>query len=590
MDPKRFRLLSLLWILALLIAAVCSPQTVQAASRTCTWTAGSGIDYYWSNSSNWSCTGAAGQPTAEDDVIIPSGFPFGNTPLVSGSAAAGNITISSGLRIGAGAMLTVAHYWQNAGEASLASQGTIVGNGIVSPSGIFHFLDSGTINGQVTILASATASVAVVYVQGNVYNNGTLTGESVDAQFHMQGPRIENFGVVSVNEFMFERGSVQEVYGGGTWSGGIDYLTINNNTRLKTVANITFKPLHFLVVGAGDMLDTDIRRVTFEGPCEVNVSGTIGGPSSGSIHTQGEGVSILVPNEGHFNQRLFVDGGITRASGVFSGPVTVDIEGTLRVMAPPAPRLYADSMVVVNGVLDGEDPESVFEMRGYEMVVNGIVSVPTLELNGANTQSVIGLTRLEPDNLVVLTPGGVTLDVPVYLDGVLTLSANLYVDPSAYVNLSESAIIDGSNADKDIFGNIERQGPFVQGKSYSFGNLNLTVTFTNTGSALPNTVIMVTKQSPWDDLPGSINRSYTMYTMGGDGWTASLRLDYRDSELHGGDGHLVAWSRASAPDPWERSTVAEASESQNWIELQGLTHFSELGLSSHTVYIPLATR
>ena len=139
--------------------------------------------------------------------------------------------------------------WTNQGAATILSQGTLTGNGEVKSGGTFHLLDSGTYVGNLTIDPLATASVGVVYMQGNVLNNGTLTGESPDAQFHMQGLLFTNYGTVSTNAFYFEKGSgaVQQVNGSGAWNSGINNLFVTNGTVLAPQNDVTFGPQHFSI-------------------------------------------------------------------------------------------------------------------------------------------------------------------------------------------------------------------------------------------------------------------------------------------------------------------------------------------------------
>ena len=101
---------------------------------------------------------------------------------------------------------------------------------------------------------------------------------------------------------------------------------------------------------------------------------------------------------------------------------------------------------------------------------------------------------------------------------------------------------------------------------------------------------MTLKQAPWSDLPGSISRSYRIQTAGGSGWSGSLTLDYRDAELHGPPDFLQVWTRASASSPWAPFPYSLADFNQNWIALQGLIHFSDWGLVSHSVFLPFVKR
>jgi len=588
MNHFGLRILSLILMAVILLSSTGSLSAVAAVDSSCSWSPGV-IDFYWSNGENWACDSGNGPPDAGKDVTISAGQ--GNAPIVSGNAQAKTITLSGWLIINAGANLTVSNGWSNSGEAAIDSQGTIIGNGEVKTGGTFHFHSSGTINGNLLIDALSTASVDVVYLQGNMTNNGSLVGEDLDAQFHMMGPLFSNYGTVSVNEFYFQRGSgfIQQVTGSGSWNSGIDYLFIDTTTHLKVMSNLTFSPQHFLVREDGSQLDVGAFTVTFNAPVEVDDSGSITGSPGGAVYTQNTPVKILVPNEALFNVPLVVKSGITGANGVFDGPVTVDHGATLRVIISPSGYLAANDIVTVNGDLDCDTSET-FVLRGQQMVINGKVGMGSLYLQGVNHQNITGSGSMTFHNLSVDAPGGVDLSVPFQLNGWLALNANLNMVNNGVATLSESAVLTGANADTDIFGKVTRWGSFQKDKSYSFGNLYLTFTFTNNGSGLPSQISLDLKQERWNDLRGSIRRSFSFQTTGGSGWTGSLTLDYRDSELPGPENLLQTWTRASSGLRWMRAVYAEADSTQNWIRLDGLTHFSDWGLVLQGVYIPMVRR
>ncbi|HSD84990.1 MAG TPA: hypothetical protein VLG46_14075, partial [Anaerolineae bacterium] len=339
-----FRLIATLVLIAL-IAATGNPLRASPQGKVCNWTGFSGSDFFWETGDNWACTGGSGPPSGEDDVLISSGW--ANAPIVWGNASAKTVTLSGVLKIAG--HLSVGAKWTNMGEATIQSQGTLEGNGEVTPTGTFHFYDSGTIIGDLTIEPLATASVGVsaVYLQGNVLNNGTLTSEENEGQFHMQGLLFTNYGTVSLKEFYFERSGVQEVNGSGTWSGP-GHLFVTNGTHLTARSDVTFGPQHVLF---DDPLDVGTFKVTFTSP--ASVGGSIVGSPGGSVHTQGDGVSINLSNGECFTPPLVVDNGVTHAYGTFSGTITINQGGTLRVMAAPAGVIKAANEVTVTGTLDG---------------------------------------------------------------------------------------------------------------------------------------------------------------------------------------------------------------------------------------------
>ena len=362
-------------------------------------------------------------------------------------------------------------------------------------------------------------------------------------------------------------------------------MFVTNGTVLAPQNDVTFGPQHFSIGDTGDRLNVGTHQVTFQNPTTVSNGGAIVGSAGGSVHTQGNSVYLGNANESQFTPPLVVENGLTYASGVFSGTITINHGGTLRVKAPPAGTITAVKDVTVTGSLDGENSDVNFYMRGQNFVVNGSVSVAEIHLAGASQQTITGTGSLSLHDVYVDAPGGVKLNAPLSLDGQLSLSQNLYVGSSTLVTLTESAITAGENSDKDIFGTVKRTGPFQTDKLYSFGNLNLTVVFTNAGTALPAVITMTVNQAPWKDLPGSINRSVSIQTTGGNGWSGSLMLDYRDAELHGREDYLQAWTRASSSAPWARISYSER-ECQSELDLvPGFDSFFGLGFG-YLLHLP----
>jgi hypothetical protein len=576
-----FRLFFLLIGIPLVVGFTMNGQGVKAVS-SCSWIANaSSSDYDWNDGNNWSC-GVV--PDSSTDVIINA--PTNSyAPNVSDTRVARTVQVSGFLYIGGFGHLTVGSGWSNSGTAWIDSQGILTGTGEVKPSGVIHFLASGVIDGNLTIDSGATASVDALYAYGNVTNNGNLSSENVDTQFHMLGPLFTNYGTVSTKFFWFEKGGVQHVSGAGTWSGGIASLTVTGPTHLTADSDLNFSPLIFFINNDGSVLDIGAHKVTFNGPSQLGVSGTLTGSTNGTIHTEGVGFEIHIPNGGLFTPPLDVDGGITHAFGTFSGPITVSLDGTLLVMAAPAGSITATMDVTVNGILGGEDAAVYFEMQGHILTVNGLVSVADLWLDGTSQQIITGSGQLNLHRLEVDAPGGLLLSAPLHLDNTLELSGNI-VAPTTTITLAEPAVISGANYDKDIFSTIVRTGPFQKDKDYSFGNQYLSIHFANSGT-LPGSVTMKVSQSPWAGLRGSIKRSYTIQTSGGSGWSANLLLDYRDNEFLGNADYLQAWTRPSASSPWVRQVISGTDTNQDWIEFDGLTHFSDWGLVINTLCLPV---
>lgn len=576
--------LSLIWIF-LAVGFAGPVQTVKADPSTCSWVANaSSLDYDWSDSRNWLCSGVS-VPDSNTNVVIAAPT-SAYAPHVSAAASALSVQITGYLYIDPGKQLTVSAIWTNAGSAIIDSQGTLVGFGEVTNTGVMHFLSSGALQSTLQIDSGATASVGVLYAYGNVTNNGTLTGESLDAQFHMRGPLFTNNGTVAVNSFYFDRGSSQSMSGSGAWNAGIADLFVTGSTQLTAETNLNLSPQHFNINNDSSTFNIGAYHAAFTGPGQLIVSGTLTGAAGGEVHTQGTGMEIHIPDEGIFSTPLVVDSGTTHAFGTFYRSIGIAAGATLLVMDPPG-TLTAMDVVTVNGTLGGEDDNAVFVMRGLIMTVNGQVTVATLQQANTWEQFIQGTGLLTLHNLVVSPL--LMLSVPLQLDGTLTLDGEIEA-PSVSITLAETAVIAGSNADNDIFSNVIRNGPFQKGKAYCFGNQFLSITFANSSASLPTSVALRVTKSPWAGLDGSIRRSYSIVPGGGGSWSADLRLDYRTSELDGNPALISAWTRSAPSSPWQRQGISQANTTQNWVEFDGLTHFSDWGLAIKKVFVPLVQR
>jgi hypothetical protein len=586
MHRTPFRLFLALIGISLVVGLAANGERAKAAPSICNWIANaSSLSYDWGDYHNWGCSGVA-VPDANTIVVIAAPN-SAYAPHVRASASALSIQLTGYLFIDASYQLTVVALWSNAGNATIDSQGTLIGLGEVTNLGAVHFLSSGTLQGNLVIDSGATASVAVLYAYGNVTNNGTLTGESPDAQFHMRGALFTNNGTVATNAFTFDKGGPQSVTGSGVWTGSIANLFVTGPTQLTAESDLVFSPQQFNINNDGSTFNIGAYQVTFNGPGQLIISGTLTGAAGGKVHTMGTGMEIHIPNGGTFNPPLVVDSGTTHAFGTFSGSITIATGATLLVMDPPG-TLTAIPGVTVNGTLGGEDDTAVFEAGGG-MTVNGQVTVANLRLLG-NWEMIIGGSGSMNLHSLEVSPGLLLLlMVPLQLDNTLTLSGDISA-PFVTITLAETAVIAGSNANRDIFSVVQRNGPFQKGKSYCFGNQYLSITFANSSTSLPTSVTMQVSQVPWGDLNDSIKRSYSIQTGGVGNWSADLRLDYRNNEFAGNPALISAWTRSTPSNPWQPQAISQSNTSQNWVEFDGLTHFSDWGLVLTKVFLPFIRR
>ena len=117
---------------------------------------------------------------------------------------------------------------------------------------------------------------------------------------------------------------------------------------------------------------------------------------------------------------------------------------------------------------------------------------------------------------------------------------------------------------------------------------NTTLNF-NSGGTLPTSVtVFVDTVSPGaNTYMTPINRYYVISQSGGSGFTYTLRLHYRTSEvaLPNVNSSLKIWQRTSTgPDVWARLGLTAADSTANyWVEYSGVTTVGTWSLSSTTV-------
>ena len=139
-----------------------------------------------------------------------------------------------------------------------------------------------------------------------------------------------------------------------------------------------------------------------------------------------------------------------------------------------------------------------------------------------------------------------------------------------------------------ILGTVTRTRTFTAGTSYAFEGPYTTLNF-NAGGTLPTSItVFVDTVSPGaNTYMTPINRYYVISQSGGSGFTYTMRLHYRSSEvaLPNVNSSLKIWQRTSTgPDVWARFGATAADSTANyWVEYSGMTTVGTWSLSSTTV-------
>jgi hypothetical protein len=215
---------------------------------------------------------------------------------------------------------------------------------------------------------------------------------------------------------------------------------------------------------------------------------------------------------------------------------------------------------------------STFTTTGSTVVFNGTAAQQT---SGAT------FTNLVINNTIAAAPAhitGVTLLSDATVTGNLLLTSSDLDTGGFTLNMPAGATSGPASGATDVVGNVNRTGftTAAGGNTLSFGNPFNTIKFT--AGTVPTSVnILLAKNAPVS-LPTAVLRSYTITQSGGSGFTATLRLHYRQAELNGNNEAPPNFKLQRGPTPWlgiaPTATSVGVAEN-NWLENNAVTQFSE---------------
>jgi hypothetical protein len=494
-------------------------------------------------------------------LALPDGDTLLSLPLGTSIAGSGKITASGG--------------------------GVIRNDGIITPT--LQVLEQGVSAGGVgsfagPLLVDAGATLTVtqysnLLATGDVTVTGTLGPGSY---LLFGGSTLTNNGAITVNTVQFQ-GSAQALTGTGHLSSTTTArviagttMTLASDHQLGTLqiaaqgaADITGRTLSLSAAGYAlqrtGVLTMTNSTVVYNGtaPQTVGVSGdlyhnlTIANPAGASAETA--------------VYQLSSSGLLRVQSGAFTSPscncndVQIDAGGRLALFPQAAYRLAGDW--TNNGT---------YAPAGGDTVT---FASPVLQSIGGSSVTLFGA-------LVVSNTAGVELNASAGVTRTLTLKGDLTATGSNRLTLDAGATTAGTG---DVWGTVERRGPLVAQHAYSFGNPDNLVTFASAGTLPASFSVTLTSTRP-AGLLGALPRKFGLAFTDGSGYSATLRLHYRDSDLAGlSEPSINPWRLVGTV--WQVQPSSAASAAQNWVERAGVTGPGDWGLAApHRLFLPTLQR
>lgn len=441
--------------------------------------------------------------------------------------------------------------------------------------------------------------------------------------------------------------------------------TITNNSSANHVFNtpITLNATLFVRPNSGNLsfgqIDLQSNFIDVEGNSsrEVNFNGVISG--SGGLATKNSGVTTNLTAQNTFTGALSIENGILRLNRtggttipasnevivnggtlristnqtlsnltLTSGGLTVDAGATLtlnqNITIPDGFTITNNGTIVIQGTLTDSRTTKTFE--------------GTVSFNGSSQQTIAAATTFS--NLTINNTAGVKASGDITVNGVLNLaSANpnatdgaldmviaygtygtvSKLDPNNFnstlehnnlnsyvLNLGATATVTGEG---DVTGKVSRTQTFVNNTTYAFSNANMTLNFTDGGSAsnLPTKVTVIStrgtkglhadKDVADNGNPAiggaAVQRLWQILRTGGQAAARfTVRFPYQDTELNGNtEGNLVTWDHHLDNPAYAGITPHEHGKTNNdatnnFVELanHSLFYLTTEGSTTNTKY------
>lgn len=575
---------------------------------------GGGLYTYVSGGGQW--TNDVDLRIVEDTKVKPTGAVTFKTNAftVGGSGyTGGNVLELSSAEVtfdGSSGAVLVSNLESIVGDYAVNTIGTVevggpLGSHFNAPLHVRSGITSGwgTFNGTITVDFGGTlrvrgAPAGSLIANSIVSNSGTIDTTVDTDQFVMHGQRFINNAnaVVDVGEFHFQdTDSEMFLEGAGMWSNDVN-LHVDGDTRL-VLANSLFMNVKTFSVWGVDLvpdrshLDVQGYTLTLIGPGRFQTGSSARVIGSGAIHTRGQ-MTVDTKSAAIFTPTLQIQPGSgvppadnkTTLYGRFDGPVQVREEAVLALAEDS--EVFINNNLSVSGTMDAA-ANSLLTISGQTIQMDGTFRSASLTtFQAAAQQTINGSGTMEATHLVIETPLGVKLGVPLKVSNILKLMGDIFATDPGVVTLTNEAITQG---DGDVWGKVTRSGPLALEQAYSFGNQDVQVTFTGlpVSTKAPASMSVVLTAGAPSGLGGAI-RWYRVTAVGGANYVATLRVRYRDGEVvpAAKEDFLKLWRRVTPGGSWETMPGADHDAGSNWFEQRDLISFSDWAIGAHALFLP----
>jgi hypothetical protein len=341
-----------------------------------------------------------------------------------------------------------------------------------------------------------------------------------------------------------------------------DVLVPSAGVVNEPVVSSSSSVIHAMTVQAGRILTINSsRQLITQG--DIASSGQITGAGllafEGATFTQDGAVSVASVQFDPGSHSL--TGGGAFASGI----VTVLNGASVSLTSD-----HSISVLVINGggSFDATSRTLMLTGAGTAIFNSGTFTTTGSTIVYAGSVSQVVTANVAYNNLTIDNSAGASLAGDTSVIGMLSLRTDLTTGVFTLTMPAGGTSIGAG----DVVGNVKRTGFATGGVALSFGNPLNTIRF-DSGVAPTDVTVNLVKSSP-PSFSSTVARTYAITPNGGSGFTATLRLRYKDSEAVGlteSTFELWRYGGASWVSP---AGSAMRDTTANWVEENSISTFS----------------